>query len=171
MKKFFGMLAFVMIASLFASCSEEKKVPTPSAPAETAPVEEVYQPKHDAQTVDLKIAKKYQYFTAPTSEPATSVVINYNQKRPYVDPVEVKFNYANGDTYTYTIPATFGLRKNQAGKFRVISDNECTVWIQGQEKNGRFHEFVFYGDPKYNGTKIKPNSYRNHPAGEIRYRK
>lgn len=169
MKKFFGMLAFAAIASMFASCGEEKK-------AEPAPVpepvkEEVYQPQHNAQTVDLKAAKKYNYFNAPTASPAASVVVNYNEKTPYAAPIEVKFTYANGDSFTYTVPASFGLWKNQAGKFRVISDNECTVWIQGQEKSGKFHEFVFYGDPKHNGTKIKPNSYKNLPAGEIKYRK
>ncbi len=169
MKKFFGMLAIVAIASMCASCNEEKKVAEAPAPA---PVKkEVYQPQHNAQAVDLKTAKKYHYFNAPTASPATAVVVNYNEKTPYAAPIEVKFNYANGDTFTYTIPAEFGLWKNQAGKFRVISDNKCTVWIQGQEKNGKFHEFVFYGDPKHNGTKIKPNSYRNLPAGEIKYRK
>lgn len=163
------MLAFAAIASMFASCGEEKK-------AEPAPVpepvkEEVYQPQHNVQTVDLKAAKKYNYFNAPTASPAASVVVNYNEKTPYAAPIEVKFTYANGDSFTYTVPASFGLWKNQAGKFRVISDNECTVWIQGQEKSGKFHEFVFYGDPKHNGTKIKPNSYKNLPAGEIKYRK
>ncbi|MCM1323329.1 MAG: hypothetical protein NC218_04140 [Acetobacter sp.] len=169
MKKFFGMLAFAAIASLLASCGEEKKVEPTPAPEPVK--EEVYQPQHQSTVVDLKAAKKYQYFNAPTTTPATSVVVNYNEKTPYAAPIEVKFSYENGDTYTYTIPAEFGLWKNQAGKFRVVSDNECTVWIQGQEKRGKFHEFVFYGDPKHNGTKIKPNSYRNLPAGEIRYRK
>ncbi len=169
MKKFFGMLAFVAIASMCASCNEEKK--TEVAPAPAPVKEEVYQPQHNAQAVDLKAAKKYNYFNAPTGSPAASVVVNYNEKTPYAAPIEVKFSYANGDSFTYTVPATFGLWKNQAGKFRVISDNECTVWLQGSEKNGKFHEFVFYGDPKHNGTKIKPNSYRNLPAGEIKYRK
>lgn len=169
MKKFFGMLAFVAIASMFASCGNEKK-------AEPAPVpepvkKEAYQPQHKAQAVDLKAAKKYQYFNAPTASPATAVLVKYSEKKPYAAPIEVKFSYANGDTYTYTVPASFALWKNQAGKVRVVSDKDCTVWLQGQEKNGKFHEFVFYGDPKYNGTKIKPNSYKNHLSGEIKYRK
>lgn len=168
MKKIFGMLAFVAIASLLASCGEEKK-PEP-APAPEPVKEEVYQPIHQSAAIDLKTAKKYDYRNAPTAAPAASVVVNYDPKKPYTQPIEVKYTYANGDTYTYTIPAEFGLWKNQSGKFRVVSDKECTVWLQGQEKNGKFHEFVFYGDPKYNGTKIKPNSYRNLPAGEIRYR-
>ncbi len=125
MKKFFGMLAFVAIASMCASCNEEKK--TEVAPAPAPVKEEVYQPQHNAQAVDLKAAKKYNYFNAPTGSPAASVVVNYNEKTPYAAPIEVKFSYANGDSFTYTVPATFGLWKNQAGKFRVISDNECKV--------------------------------------------
>lgn len=166
MKKFFGMLAFVAIASMFASCGDkEKKVETTPVPEPVK--EEVYQPQHQTKDIDLKTVKKYNYFAAPVAAPAASVVVNYDQKKPYAQPVEVKYTYANGDTYTYTIPADFGLWKNTAGKFRVITDNEGTVWMQGQTKKGKFCEFVFYGDPKHNGSKIKPNSYKN----EIRYRK
>ena len=167
MKKFFGMLVFIIMISLLASCGKEKKVELTPAPEPVK--EEVYQPTHQSATIDFKTAKKYNYFNAPTNSPATAVVVNYNEKTPYAAPIEVKFNYANGDTFTYTISAEFGLWKNQAGKFRVISDNDGTVWLQGQTKKGRFCEFVFYGNPKNNNSKIKPNSYKNLPAGEIKY--
>ena len=78
--------------------------------------------------------------------------------------------YPNGDTFTYVIN-NFFVWPNQNGRDRIITDGDCTVWIQGQTKGGKFYEFVFYGDPKHNGSKIKPNSYRNLPAGEIKYRK
>lgn len=159
------MIAFV---SMLASCSQK------SEPVETVvlepPKQEVYQPKHQSATIDLNTAKKYDYRNAPLDVPATSVVVNYDPKVPYAKPIEVVYSYANGDTFTFMIPADFGLWKNSAGRFRVISDAEGTVWLQGQTKSGKFHEFVFYGNPEYNGTKIKPNSYRNLPAGEIKYR-
>lgn len=165
MKQF---IMFCMCAAVLASCSEKKEpVVEPQEPQK----EVVYQPVHRTMTVDLKTASKYGYYNAPNDVPATAVVVTYDQKLPYAQPVVVKFSYANGDSFTYTIPAEFGLWKNEAGRFRVISDDACTVWVQGQTKNGKFHEFVFYGDPRYNGGKIKPNSYRNLPAGEIRYRK
>lgn len=169
MKKIFGTLALcATVCMLATSCDKKKEAP---APAPEPVVEEVYQPQHTSVTVDLKTIKKYNYTAAPEGQAATSVVVNYDQKKPYAQPVEIKFSYANGDTRTYVIPADFGLWKNQAGRFRVVSDNSCTVWLQGQTKKGKFCEFVFYGDPQYNGTKIKPNSYRNLPAGEIKYRK
>lgn len=166
MKKFFVLCA---IASMLASCNSEKKEAPVAEPP--APKKEVYQPVHQSSTVDLKTAKKYTYLNAPLQTAATSVTVDYDQKTPYAKPITVKYSYANGDTYTYTIPADFGLWKNQAKRFRVVSDDKCTIWLQGQTKNGKFHEFVFYGDPQYNGKKIKPNSYKNLPAGEIRYRK
>lgn len=165
MRKF---MLFCMCAAVLASCSKkEEAVAEPQEPQE----EVVYQPVHKSVTVDLKTAPVYSYNKAPFDVPAASVVVTYDRKLPYAQPVIVKFSYANGDSFTYTIPAEFGLWKNEAGRFRVISDDKCTVWVQGQTKNGKFHEFVFYGDPRYNGGKIKPNSYRNLPAGEIRYRK
>jgi hypothetical protein len=95
------------------------------------------------------------------------VAVNYSKKAPYVKPIEVKYSYKNGDTYTYVIPSTFALWQNEAGKLRVVVDRENTVWLQGQTKSGKFHELIFYGNPKFNGTKIKPNSY----VDEIRYSK
>lgn len=168
MKGLMKVIAMLVIAVTVASCNKkEESVPVPVQ----EPVKEVYQPVHQKQDIDLKKVRKYNYFQAPTAQPAKSVTVDYDQKTPYARPITVKYSYANGDTYTFIIPAEFGLWKNQAGKFRVVSDAEGTVWLQGQSKKGRFMEFVFYGDPKYNGKKIKPNSYRNPPAGEIKYRK
>lgn len=157
------------VVSMLASCSKKQEAVETNVVPET-PKQEVYQPQHQSSTVDLSTARKYAYFNAPLDAPATSVAVNYDQKAPYAKPIEVVYSYANGDTFVYTIPAEFGLWKNSAGRFRVISDAECTVWLQGQTKSGKFHEFVFFGNPKYNGTKVKPNSYRNLPAGEIKYR-
>lgn len=162
------LMLFAIAMCITTSCKEEKKVepiPTPTPPAK----QEVYQPKHQSNTVDLSSNQKYVYINAPTSQKATSVVVNYNPKVAYKEPIEIKYAYSNGDTYTYTIPTEFGLWENEAGFFRVVSDNECTVWLQGQTKGGKFKEFIFYGDPKNNGKKIKPNSYLNHPAGLIKY--
>ena len=168
MKKFMKVIAMLVIAVTVASCNKkEESVPVPVQ----EPVKEVYQPKHEQQEVKLEGLQKYNYFQAPQTQAATSVSVDYDQKTPYGKPISVKYTYANGDTYTFVVPADFGLWKNQAGKFRVVSDDKSTVWLQGQSKKGRLMEFVFYGDPKYNGTKIKPNSYRNLPAGEIKYRK
>lgn len=168
MKKILGTVALCAICMLATSCGKKKEAP---APAPEPVVEEVYQPQHSSETIDLKTIKTYNYISAPDGPAATSVVVNYDQKKPYTQPVEIKFTYANGDTRTYVIPASFGLWKNQAGRFRVVSDDACTVWLQGQTKKGKFCEFVVYGDPQFNGKKIKPNSYRNLPAGEIKYRK
>lgn len=169
MKKIFGTFAICAMACVFVTSCGNKKEEVP-APAPEPVVEEVYQPQHTSVTVDLKTIKTYNYTAAPEGAPATSVVVNYDQKKPY-QPIEIKFTYANGDTRTYIVPADFGLWKNQSGRFRVVSDDKCTVWLQGQTKKGKFCEFVFYGDPQFNGKKIKPNSYRNLPAGEIKYRK
>ncbi len=164
MKKFFGMIACIVAIASLTSCGNKKV--EEKAPVQEPVKEEVYQPKHESQTIDLKGAKKISYYNAPTASPATSVAVNYDQKKPYAAPVEIVYTYANGDTYTYTIPAEFGLWKNSASKFRVITDADGTVWLQGQEKNGKRHEFVFFGDPKHNDAKITPNSYKN----TIRYR-
>lgn len=170
MKTFVKFLAVFAVAGMFASCNKDNKEPE-TAPVPDTPKEEVYQPVHNSSTVDLKTAKKYAYYNAPTSSPAASVQVLYDQKAPYTQPIVVKYTYANGDTYTYTVPADFGLWRNEAGRFRVIYDDKGTVWMQGQTKAGKFHELIFYGDPQFNGKKIKPNSYRNLPAGEIKYRK
>ena len=153
------------MVGLLASCGKKEEKPVVETPQQ-----EVYKPVHKASTIDLKTAKRYDYRNAPMSAPATGVSVNYDQTHLY-RPITIRYAYANGDSFTYTIPAEFGLWQNEAGKLRVLSDNNCTVWIQGQTKGGKLHEFVFYGDPKYNGTKVTPNSYRNLPAGEIKYRK
>lgn len=161
--KFFAMIA--VVAALFVSCGESGKDVKDSAPA-PEPQKEVYKPVSQSVVIDLATAKRYDYRTAPKDVPAKEVKVTYNQKRPYAEPIVITYTYDNGDTYVYTIPKDFGLWKNSAGKFRVITDQNNTVWLQGQSKKGKPHEFVFFGDPKYNNTKVKPNSYR----GEIRYR-
>lgn len=169
MKKSISFLMFcVMTLCILVSCQEkEKEAPKPVAPP---PVKkDVYQPKHQATTIDLKEVKTYNYYNAPTDNVASAVVVNYNPKTPYAEPIVVKYSYSNGDTYSYTIPQEFGLWPNEAGKLRVVSDNDCTVWLQGQTKSGKFKEFIFYGNPKFNNKKIKPNSYLNHPNGLIKY--
>lgn len=166
MKKFSLILALFMVVMFVACNKEETKTQEQTVP-QTPQKEEVYQPVHSSTVVDLKTAKKYQYFAAPSNAVANSVSVDYDAKTPYAKPIVVKYAYPNGDTYTYTVPETFGLWTNQAGKFRVVTDKENTVWIQGQEKNGKFHEFVFIGNPQHNGIKIKPNSYTE----KIKYRK
>ena len=69
--------------------------------------------------------------------------------------------------YTYIIPETFGLWKNEAGKLRVVTDENYTVWVQGQTKKGKFHEFIFYADPKFNGTIINPINGVYYSKGNI----
>jgi len=166
MKKTIALFALV---SMLASCSQNSETTDPNPVPE--PIEEaVYQPQHQSATIDLASAKKYDYRNAPLDKPATSVTVNYD-KVPYAKPIEVVYTYENGDTFTYIIPADFGLWQNSVGRFRVIKDAECTVWLQGQTKNGKFHEFVLFGRPEKNGQKIRPNSYRNLPDGEIKYRK
>lgn len=158
--KLFALCA--MVCMLAVSCGKKKEV------TESAPKVEQYQPKHEKAVVDLKNIKSYNYFNAPMATAAKSVVVTYDPEVLY-QPITIKYGYENGDTYTYTIPVEFGLWENEAGRLRVVSDAEGTVWLQGQTKAGKFCEFVFYGNPKYNGKKIKPNSYRNLPAGEIVY--
>ncbi len=170
MKTFVKCFAVFAVAGMLASCNKENKAPE-TAPEPVAPKAEAYQPVHQSSTVDLKSARKYAYFNAPTPTAAASVDVLYDRKAPYVQPVVVKYTYANGDTYTYTVPAEFGLWRNEAGRLRVVIDDKATVWLQGQTKGGKFHELIFYGDPQFNGKKIKPNTYRNLPAGEIKYRK
>ena len=161
---------FAMFAMLFvlASCAKKEK-PQASVAEAPAPVE-VYQPKHQTTDVNLAAIQKYEYRNAPSAEAAIAVEVKYS-KVAYAEPITVKYSYKNGDTYTYVIPKNFTIWPNENGRLRVVKDADCTVWIQGQTKSGKFHEFVFYGDPKHNGGKIKPNSYRNLPEGEIKYRK
>lgn len=165
MKKLFYVLSMLTMVGLLASCGKKEEKPVVEPPQQ-----EVYKPVHKSSAIDLKTAKRYDYRNAPMNAPATEVIVKYDEKTPY-RPIVIGYVYANGDTYTYAISEEFGLWQNEAGKFRVLSDDNCTVWLQGQTKDGKLHEFVFYGDPKYNGTKITPNSYRNLPAGEIKYRK
>ncbi len=107
----------------------------------------------------MRSIKTYNYYNSPFSTSATSVEVEYNAKVLY-QPIKIRYKYSNGDTYTHVIPDQFGLWQNENGRLRVVSDGS-TVWLQGQTREGKFCEFVFYGDPKNNGKKIKPNSYRN----------
>jgi hypothetical protein len=120
-------------------------------------------------TLNLKGLNRYTYFNAPSEESAISVTVKYDTKYPYRAPIIVCYTYQNGSTYSYIIPETFGLRTNEMGRFKVIQDDELTVWMQGQTSNGRFYELVFFGNEKFNGVKIKPNSHYNHPHGMIKY--
>ena len=147
------------------SCKEQKQESEPVQ----APVVEVYQPAYFDYMVALTNAKTYAYFNAPCDMAAKTVKVSYDAKTPYAEPIVIKYTYSNGDTHTYTISKDFGLWANELGRLRVVIDEYNTVWLQGQTKKGKFHEFVFYGDPKFNGKKIKPNSYTNHPVGVINY--
>ena len=167
MKNFIILCTFIAVALSVTSC-KQKQEPVPTI---QEPVAEVYQPVHTEKVVDLASANRYMYFSAPTGIAAKSVTVAYNNKTPYAAPIVITYSYENGDTYTYTIPTEFGLWENELGRLRVVSDNQNTVWLQGQTKKGKFHEFVFYGDPRHNGKKIKPNSYINHPYGVIKYAK
>lgn len=173
MKKFFSYLAIFAMILVCVSCGSKEEQATPdltSKPVTEPAKQEVYQPVHKSENVNAMRCKKYNYFAAPLATPATSVQVDYTT--PYKSDVIVKYTYANGDTYTYTIAKTYGLWTNaQTGNYKVICDDKCTVWLQGQTYTGGFHEFVFYADPALNGTKIKPNSFKNLPAGEIKYRK
>ncbi len=160
--KLFALCA--MVCMLAVSC-KEKPAPVPESVPEVA---QPYEPQDVQQLIDLTKIGSYNYYDAPMAAAATSVVVNYDEKVLY-QPITIKYGYENGDAYTYTIPAEFGLWANENGRLRVVSDAEGTAWLQGQTKAGKFCEFVFYGNPKYNGKKIKPNSYRNLPAGEIMY--
>lgn len=161
MKKFFKLFAIVAMLALMVSACKQKKEETP-VPETPKPV--VHQPQHKSAVVDLKGAKTYQYVVAPMSVAAKSVKVTFDDKKVY-QPIVVEFAYTNGDTFTYTVPAEFGLWKNERGKWRVLNDGS-TVWMQGQTKQGKFHEFIFYGDPRNNAKKIKPNSY----TGVIAYK-
>lgn len=164
MKKIFMLLAFVCL--LTVSCkdkkSEEVVVPDP-------PKQEVYQPNHLSKTIDFTSTKTYNYFSAPTNVVAKEVEVNYDKRESYTKPIEVVYIYPSGDTFTYVLK-DFGIWTNENGMYRVLTDKDCTVWIQGQTKSGKFREFVFYGNPKHNGKKISPNSYYNLPDGVIKYR-
>jgi hypothetical protein len=170
-KSLFLALCVSVFAISIASCKEEKKVKTTPPVVEEPKAPEVYTPVNQSVNVDVNTSSTYVYYPAPTNQVANSVRIDYDEKTPYAKPIIITYTYDNADTYTYIIPQEFGLWENEAGKLRVISDEECTVWLQGQTKDGKFHEFIFYGNPKFNGRKIKPNSYLNHPSGLIKYRK
>lgn len=161
MKRFIKIFALVAMFALMVSACKQKKE---EAPIPEAPKPEVYQPQHKTAVVDLKTAKTYHYVAAPMSTAAKSVTVNYDGKNPY-QTILVTFVYVNGDTFIYTVPDEFGIWKNEAGKWRILNDGS-TVWMQGQTKQGKFHELIFYGDPRNNAKKITPNSY----TGVIAYR-
>ena len=167
MRKCIILLTFFAIALSVSltSCQKKsvKEVTTGFEPIVTP----CYQPTHIKNIVDLSTVERYHYFSTPLSHPAEFVSVTYDPKTPYAEPILIEYHYENGDTYTYVIPADFGLWNNEYGRLRVVIDEEATVWLQGQTKRGKFHEFVFYGNPAFNGKKIKPNSYHNHPDGVI----
>lgn len=171
MKKLFNLLVVAAMAGTLVACGNKETEKTSVEPVTPKPQVEEYQPVHKSTTVDPRSSKRYAYFNAPQETAAVNVMINYDSTNTAAAPIHVTYGYANGDTYTYTIPAGFYLRCNESGRPRIIVDIYNTVWIQGQRKGDEFHEFVFYGDPQFNGVKIKPNSYRNQPAGEIKYLK
>lgn len=161
------IILFMLCACvLFVSCKQKKA----DEVVVSTPEPEVYQPTHLLKTVDYKLTKTYNYFAAPLNVAAKEVEVNYDVREPYTKPIEVVYVYPNGDTFTYILK-DFGIWTNENNRHRVLTDKNCTVWIQGQTKSGQFREFVFYGNPQYNGKKISPNSYRNLPEGEIVYRK
>ena len=163
MKKIFLLLAF---ACILFSCSKKKENVVEEIVQQ--PVKEVYQPVHQKMVIDFQKTIMYNYFEAPKASAAKSVTVNFDQTALYVKPIEVVYLYENGDTFTYVLEK-FGVWQNENGKYRIITDEKNTVWVQGQTKSGKFKEFVFYGNPEFNG-KISPNSYRNLPKGEIKYR-
>jgi hypothetical protein len=148
------MLAIACICLVSCKQQKEEKVTVEKAVV----VEEVFQPRHNMQHVEYS-SETYNYYNAPYSIAASGVEIANDES------VGVIFSYDNGDSFTFYLE-DFAIWKNSEGTPRVIVDDECTVWLQGQTRNGRFYEFVFYGDPQYNGQKITPNSY----LGEIKYR-
>lgn len=162
------------VVGMLASCGS-KDAEKPVVAEQAKPVEKPTPPpaKHEADTVDFKKAKKYNYFNAPKAEPAKSVTVSYDAEKPYIKPVEVCFTYENGDTFKYVFK-DFGLwtdkvagkGKEKVLKARLITDADNTVWLQGQTKKGKVCEFVVYGDPKHNGQKITPSTKKN----EIKYR-
>ena len=169
MKKFIILFAFFAIAlSAMTSCQKKQVVEEVQTVCEM-PAVAPYQPVHFMDTLKLKDLNCYTYFNAPTEEVPKSVTVKYDTKYPYTAPIIVCYTYQNGDTYTYIVPEEFGLRTNEIGRFKIIQDDELTVWMQGQTSNGRFYEFVFYGNEKFNSVKIKPNSHYNHPHGVIKY--
>ena len=160
------MLMLACMCLLAVSCKDKKteEVVVPEVQ------QEVYQPMHLSETINYGATKTYNYFSAPNTVAAKEVEVNHDKREPYTKPIEVVFIYPNGDTFTYVLK-DFGVWKNENGMYRILTDKNCTVWIQGQTKDGKFKEFVFYGNPKYDGCKISPNSYYNLPDGVIKYRK
>lgn len=158
------MLAFACI--VLVSCKQKtQEVPY----VEPVLEDEIYEPIATWKVVDYT-STTYNYYNAPCNIAADCVEVVYDGYDIYACPIEIEYIYQNGDTYTYILE-DFGIWQNSEGSYRIIVDDECTVWVQGQTAAGKFYEFVFYGDPRYNGMKISPNSYRNLPAGEIKYRK
>lgn len=164
-KKSIIMMMLAIACIMFVSCKQKEEPVTYVEPV----AEEVYEPVHTWYTVEYP-STTYNYYCAPKDVAAECVEVIYDQADIYITPIEVVYTYENGDSYTYVLE-DFGIWKNSADMYRLIVDDDCTVWIQGQNKAGRFYEFVFYGDPQYDDLKITPNSYRNLPAGEIKYRK
>ena len=162
------IIIVLVMACIFVSC-KKKQEEVEVVPVEQPQKEEVYQPSHKKTVVNFGETIMYNYYKAPSASVASSVKVNFDANKPYTQPIEVVYSYPKGDTYTYVLE-NFGVWQNESGKYRIITDEKNTVWIQGQTKTGNFKEFVFFGDPKYNGSKIAPNSYRNLPKGEIRYR-
>ena len=93
--KIFAMFAMLI---MLASCADDKKKQEPVVTA--PPPVEVYQPVHQTASVDLNAIKTYEYRNAPTGVAATSVEVKYDAT-PYAQPIEIKYSYANGDTFTY----------------------------------------------------------------------
>ena len=169
MKKFIILFAFFAIAlGAMTSCQRKQVVEEVQTVCEE-PVVIPYQPVHYSDTIKLKDLNSYTYYNAPIKVPAKSVTVEYDIKYPYVAPIVITYTYQNGDTYTYVVPKEFGLRTNEMGRFKIIHDKYNTVWMQGQTAKGKFYEIVFYGNEKFNGVKIKPNSHYNHPHGVIKY--
>lgn len=168
MKKIIILFAFFAIAlNVITSC--QKKQCNEEQTVCEDPIVVPYQPSHIREIIDLKELNNYTYFNAPLGEPAISVNVKYDTKHPYTAPIIITYTFKLGNTYTYVIPKEFGLRTNEMGRFKIIQDEHFTVWMQGQTTNGKFYEIVLYGNEKFNGVKIKPNSHYNHPHGVIKY--
>lgn len=156
MRKYLFSLVITFVAGAFVSCDNEQQ--TKESSDEPIVDEVSYVPVQRDSTIDLTAMKHYNYFDAPINAVASSVEVFYD-KTPYSAPTKVVYTYDSGDTFTYLIPSEFGLWVNESGFFRVVTDSLMTVWMQGQTKDGKLIEFVFFGTPDLNGSKIKPNSY------------
>ena len=129
------------------SCGKKKEeAPPPPPPRVEAPV------KPADKAVAVEVSKKVTYIVADKA------TIDVSGVKKEALGGKIVLTESLGNKVTYNLPAELRV-------WKVVYDDQ-SVWVAGFMKSGAYKEVVI----TMQRMKITPNSFRNPPKGEIKYR-